>query len=77
MGNLRSNFTDQEWSEMQRKIKSDTDKGKPTKTTLTLPISNKSTEELMKIRNFLLVHFNDYELTLLDQWIKWKQNTQE
>lgn len=77
MGNFRSNFTDQEWSEMQNKIQENIKNGKPTQNFLNLSIHNKSIEDLMKIRNFLLVHFSSYELSLLDNWIKWKEKNQE
>lgn len=77
MGNFRSNFTDQEWSEIQNKIQEDIKRGKPTQDYLSLSIHNKSMEDLMIIRNFLLLHFSGHELSLLDKWIKWKEKNQD
>lgn len=75
MGNLMSNYSDEECREQNAKYVSDIKNGMPACDDILLKISvyNKPLSELESIRTSLSQFYDDYELALLDKWIKWKK----
>jgi hypothetical protein len=72
MGNLRNKYTNEEWDEIKSKIDEDRDNGKPDENELYLSIWDLKVDELRKIREALSQFYDNYDLSLLDEWIAWK-----
>ncbi len=72
MGNLRGSYTEKEWDDLVSKIENDRKAGKPDDILLHLSIWQKPVEVLIRLKRQLGSFYSPYELSLLDEWIKWK-----
>lgn len=72
MGNLRDKYTNDEWNDLENQIKIDKENGKPDEILIYLSIWTKSKSELIQIKQALSPFYSDYELKLIDDYIKWK-----
>ena len=73
MGNLRQSMTDEEWNNLEEQIITDRRNGKPDEILIHLSVWTKSESELLQIRQALSPFYSDYELKLIDDYIKWKR----
>jgi hypothetical protein len=72
MGNLRNKYTDEEWQILEDKIEFDKKNGKPNDLLISLGLYNKDVEFLKNLKSKLTGLYSDYELSLIDDWIKFK-----
>jgi hypothetical protein len=73
MGNLRNKYTDDEWNQLEKEIATNKKNGKPDDSIISLSIWNKDVDQLKKLRIVLSDFFNDYDLSLITNWIEWKE----
>lgn len=73
MGNRRDSMTDEEWDEEMSKIKADRKNGKPEEQFLHLAVYDLSLEVLEKLKESLSPYYNKWDLSLIEDWIKWKK----
>ncbi len=71
MGNLRQSMTDEEWDDLDSKIKEDKKNGKPDFDLIHLSFGNLSLKKKESIREFLSTFYDDFSLREIDAWIKW------
>ena len=73
MGNLRDKYTDEEWDDLDSKIKEDKKNGKPDFDLIHLSFGNLPLDKQKAIRLFLSSFFDDFDLSEMDSWIKWNE----
>jgi len=74
MGNLRENFTDEEWIEILENLELEKKLGKPDDPLIHLYIEDKTKDELIELKEALKPFFSYYQFSVIDRWISYYTN---
>lgn len=75
MGNLRQKYTDEEWDDLESRIKEDKIDGKPDSSLIYLSFGGLPLHLKINIRDALIPFYDGFDLREMNAWIEWDKKS--